>query len=424
MDETRPFVITVASEKGGVGKTTIATNLAVYLKALREDLPVTIASFDNHFSIDQMFAIGRRAGRSVAGLFTGVPAGELAEMGEYGVQFIASERDLRPVDEDHFHLRRILPESRLPGILILDTRPILDYFTRNALLAADLVLVPVKDRPSLVNVASLLKAMREGDGAADRVWLIPSIIDARLHLRPNVGVREYLTFAARERDYQVLDNYIAKSPKVEGLATSFSSRVYPVITHARGTQVHGQLRELAEFVLQEINQVRPLPPVAQKSDLPAGRRRRLQPMCPVCREATDGREGYLFQEIRRRRLGFIHQPCLESLLAASEPPLSGGGMLAVTFAGVGGSGPDAAVALQLFTADGESIWSDTLPQAEHPEMLSMLEGATGRHAVEFHRETLLFFLDDGMPWRNLADEGFDQFAVLRRLVLRELNSSR
>ena len=48
---SRPFVVTVASEKGGVGKTTIATNLAVYLKALHEDLPVTIASFDNHFSI-------------------------------------------------------------------------------------------------------------------------------------------------------------------------------------------------------------------------------------------------------------------------------------------------------------------------------------------------------------------------------------
>ncbi len=62
MEPGRPFVITIASEKGGVGKTTLATNLAVYLKALAEDLPVTIVSFDNHFSVDNMFAIGPRRG--------------------------------------------------------------------------------------------------------------------------------------------------------------------------------------------------------------------------------------------------------------------------------------------------------------------------------------------------------------------------
>ena len=52
-----PYVITVSSEKGGVGKTTLATNLAIFLKALDENLPVSILSFDNHFTVDKMFAI-------------------------------------------------------------------------------------------------------------------------------------------------------------------------------------------------------------------------------------------------------------------------------------------------------------------------------------------------------------------------------
>ncbi len=43
-----PYIVTISSEKGGVGKTTLATNLAIYLKALHEDLPVTLLSFDNH----------------------------------------------------------------------------------------------------------------------------------------------------------------------------------------------------------------------------------------------------------------------------------------------------------------------------------------------------------------------------------------
>ncbi len=286
MDEAGLFVVTVASEKGGVGKTTIATNLAVYLKALREDLPVTIASFDNHFSIDHMFAIGGHRGRSVAGLFAGTAAGELTGLGEYGVQFLASERELQAPDDDPQHLRRALGRSGLRGILIFDTRPIIDYFTRNALLAADLVLVPVKDRPSLVNVASLLRVIREGEGDPARVWLLPSLIDARLRLRADIGVREFLTFAARERDYQVIDTWIAKSPKVEGLATGFSSRIHPVITHARGTAVHRQFRELADFVLQQ-HQDSPAGsrPHSLPEELPPGRRRRLQAECPLCRSA-------------------------------------------------------------------------------------------------------------------------------------------
>src|SRR5210317_323144 len=92
----RLFVIAVASEKGGVGKTTIATNLAVYLKALREDLPVTVASFDNHFSVDQMFALGAKPESGVEALLRNEIPQNLVTLGQYGVQYIASSRRLQP----------------------------------------------------------------------------------------------------------------------------------------------------------------------------------------------------------------------------------------------------------------------------------------------------------------------------------------
>lgn len=425
MTDERLFVVTVASEKGGVGKTTIATNLAVYLKALREDLPVTIASFDNHFSVDNMFAIGRNRGPSVAALFTGSPVDELACLGEYGVQFLASERHLAPPDDDRLHLARALGSSALSGILILDTRPILDYFTRSALLAADLVLVPVKDRPSLVNAASLQGALQAEGGDPERLWLVPSLIDARLRLREGLGMREFLTCSARDRGYQMVETFIAKSPKVEGLATNLTSRVFPVLTHARSTAVHRQFRVLADFILQRFDVGAPPPDrrnALGAAQVPPGRTRRLVTECPACGERAPAAAGHFSLDLRSRRRGFIHGGCLHALLKGAELKtlLSPSGALVLSSRGPGLVGPEADHAIALFDDRGEEVAAEQLGSLEGSSLEPFWRGVTGRHYEEMYREIVLVSLEQAPPVSFLAGAGQARFAALRRRILREM----
>ena len=137
----RPYLISIACEKGGVGKTTLATNLAIYLKGLAEDLPVTLLSFDNHFTVDRMLQLGKqRSAGTVADLFRGADPAELVMDGQYGVQYIASSQNLYQTQQEVSgvaHLAQILSCSALDGVVIVDTSLILDIYTRNAIFAAD-----------------------------------------------------------------------------------------------------------------------------------------------------------------------------------------------------------------------------------------------------------------------------------------------
>lgn len=244
------FVITFASEKGGVGKTTIATNLAIYLKALYEELPVTVASFDNHFTLDHMLSFGPSPSHDINDLLTNSLATELTVIGQYGVQYIPSTKELCSPPYLPCWLKGRISDSKFEGILILDTKPVLNWFTEAALLASDLVISPIKDRAALTNVATLNNVLcRAGKGGS--LWLLPSLVDLRAKDDKGKSFYQSLKSAALDLNYQVLDIYISKSPKVESLASVSSLKIPSVINKARNTAVHGQIKQLAHFVYSQ-----------------------------------------------------------------------------------------------------------------------------------------------------------------------------
>ncbi len=331
-----PYTITISSEKGGVGKTTLATNLAIYLKAMREDLPVTIFSFDNHFTIDKMFELQKRDENSpdVHALLMGETATNVVQTGQYGVNFIRSSTELGDIHERFkgpMFLTRMLAESGISGIVIIDTRPDLNILTQNALYAADRVLIPVKDLPSLENCKNIFALFDQRGIDKKSLALIPCLIDSRIKFEGIFKDQKTLLRAiAVNRGYRCMDSYISKSPKVESLNTNPEGKIFPILTHARGTEVHSQFMEITRDILRGVDTTKEtraglyhtwlLEKEAHKKESYLARLEGLAENCLICgavlAEHPDDRSFY-FETSDRSARGFLHGTCVSNMLCSA-----------------------------------------------------------------------------------------------------------
>jgi chromosome partitioning protein len=154
-----PRILTLANQKGGVGKTTTAINLATALAAIGER--VLIIDLDPQGNASTGLGV-MRAGRDVSSydlLVSGAAIAEAAVVtGVPNVSIVPSTLDLLGVEltiaqhaDRAFRLRdslrrldALIIEGKKVSYVLIDCPPSLNLLTINALVAADAVLVPMQ----------------------------------------------------------------------------------------------------------------------------------------------------------------------------------------------------------------------------------------------------------------------------------------
>jgi len=146
-------IIAIANQKGGVGKTTTAINLAASLAV--NDLSVLLVDADPQGNSTTGLGVRKDPGGLTLydALLRDVPVSQLAMKVELdGLSLVPADKNLVGADielvdlpDREFRLRRALTAVRNDfSYILIDCPPALDLLTLNALVAADSVLIPIQ----------------------------------------------------------------------------------------------------------------------------------------------------------------------------------------------------------------------------------------------------------------------------------------
>ncbi len=247
-------VIAIATQKGGVGKTTTAINLAAALAS--KDMWTLVIDCDPQGNSSSGLGIPRDPSRRSLyhSLLMGVPLADIIQPGPLeALHIVPSDKNLVGADvelvehtEREHVLRKVIePVRERFNYILLDCPPALDLLTLNALVAADSVLVPIQcEYFALEGVSSLLDTLIRIRRTHNPHLAVEGILLTMFDERTNLShqVRDDLKDFFGE---QVFNTLIPRNVRL----AEAPSHGKPVITYDPGSRGAQSYLELATEVI-------------------------------------------------------------------------------------------------------------------------------------------------------------------------------